>query len=188
MRLGTRLEYVGSSPRVSGACQDGTREFDGRRLRLAERLSGVAERLAGSWEGIGKIIRNTLGDRRRRIVRLVARQEEEEKKKKKKRSTSRRRSGDSARGSPASRRYPRCPLVFFSLVSPRGREFEATLRDLRRSRGRLTFADGYAWVPDIVVSEQDKHTQKHSPYKRRGPSWAVWGTASTYSRLGENGH
>ncbi|RRT47580.1 hypothetical protein B296_00040961 [Ensete ventricosum] len=48
MRLGTRLECIGSSPRVSGACQDGIREFVGRRPRLAGRLSGVAERLAGS--------------------------------------------------------------------------------------------------------------------------------------------
>ncbi|RZS24967.1 hypothetical protein BHM03_00058111 [Ensete ventricosum] len=32
-----------------GSCQDGAREFAGRRSRLAGRLSGVAERLAGSW-------------------------------------------------------------------------------------------------------------------------------------------
>ncbi|RWV92526.1 hypothetical protein GW17_00045087 [Ensete ventricosum] len=50
MRLGTRLECVGSSPRVSGACQDGAREFVGRRAKLVERLSRVAERLVGSWE------------------------------------------------------------------------------------------------------------------------------------------
>ncbi|RZS20886.1 hypothetical protein BHM03_00053456 [Ensete ventricosum] len=47
MRLGTRLECIGSSPKVSGACQDGIREFVGRRPRLAGRLSGVAKRLAG---------------------------------------------------------------------------------------------------------------------------------------------
>ncbi|RZR89974.1 hypothetical protein BHM03_00017792 [Ensete ventricosum] len=52
MRLGTHLELVGSLPRVSGACQDGAREFAGRRPRLAGRLSGVAEKLAGSWEGL----------------------------------------------------------------------------------------------------------------------------------------
>ncbi|RWW40262.1 hypothetical protein BHE74_00054341 [Ensete ventricosum] len=52
MRLATRLECIGSSPRVSEACQDGTREFTGRRPRLVGRLSGVAERLAGSWEGL----------------------------------------------------------------------------------------------------------------------------------------
>ncbi|RWV81873.1 hypothetical protein GW17_00056670, partial [Ensete ventricosum] len=46
MRLGTRQECVESSPRVSGACQDSTREFARRRLRLAGRLSGVAEKLA----------------------------------------------------------------------------------------------------------------------------------------------
>ncbi|RRT39871.1 hypothetical protein B296_00000662 [Ensete ventricosum] len=50
MRLGTRQECVGSSPRVSGVCQDGAREFTGRRPRLVGRLSGVAERLAESWE------------------------------------------------------------------------------------------------------------------------------------------
>ncbi|RRT48128.1 hypothetical protein B296_00022792 [Ensete ventricosum] len=48
MQLGTRLECVGSSPRVSGACQDGGREFTGRRPRLAGRLSRVGERLVGS--------------------------------------------------------------------------------------------------------------------------------------------
>ncbi|RWW61413.1 hypothetical protein BHE74_00031527 [Ensete ventricosum] len=53
MWLGTHLELVGSLPRVSGACQDGAREFAGRRPRLAGRLSGVAEKLAGSWEGFG---------------------------------------------------------------------------------------------------------------------------------------
>ncbi|RWW25063.1 hypothetical protein GW17_00010606 [Ensete ventricosum] len=41
---------------------------------------------------------------------------------------------------------------------------------------------------DNVVSEWDKHTQRHLPYKRGGPSWAVWRTASTRNRLGENGH
>ncbi|RZR83591.1 hypothetical protein BHM03_00010213 [Ensete ventricosum] len=50
MRLGTCLECVGSSPRVLGVCQDGAREFAGRRPRLTRRLSGVAERLTGSWE------------------------------------------------------------------------------------------------------------------------------------------
>ncbi|RWW54519.1 hypothetical protein BHE74_00038895 [Ensete ventricosum] len=54
MRLGTRLDIVGSSPRVSGACQDGAREFTERRQSLVKRLSGVAERLAGSWEGLEK--------------------------------------------------------------------------------------------------------------------------------------
>ncbi|RWV91826.1 hypothetical protein GW17_00045852 [Ensete ventricosum] len=41
------------------------------------------------------------------------------------------------------------------------------------------------YARDIVVSEQDKHTQKHSPYKRGGPSWVVWRTASICNRLGE---
>ncbi|RRT44200.1 hypothetical protein B296_00029958, partial [Ensete ventricosum] len=52
MRLGTLLERVGSSRKVSGACQDGAREFTRRRSRLVGRLSGVAERLAESWEGL----------------------------------------------------------------------------------------------------------------------------------------
>ncbi|RWW25077.1 hypothetical protein GW17_00010604, partial [Ensete ventricosum] len=30
---------------------------------------------------------------------------------------------------------------------------------------------------------RDKHMQKHSPYKRGGPSWAVWRTASTRSQV-----
>ncbi|RZS21156.1 hypothetical protein BHM03_00053757 [Ensete ventricosum] len=51
MRLGTRQEYIRSSPRVLRVYQDGAREFAGRRLRLTGRLSGVAERLVGSWEG-----------------------------------------------------------------------------------------------------------------------------------------
>ncbi|RZS24989.1 hypothetical protein BHM03_00058139 [Ensete ventricosum] len=48
--FGTRLECVESSSRASGAYQDGTREFAGRRPRVTERLLGVAERLARSWE------------------------------------------------------------------------------------------------------------------------------------------
>ncbi|RWV85563.1 hypothetical protein GW17_00052637 [Ensete ventricosum] len=87
MRLGTRQECVGSSLRVSGAYQDGTREFAERTPRLAGRLLGVAEKLARSWndlvidvlaimidfaKGIGKIARNTPGDRRRKTVRLTA--------------------------------------------------------------------------------------------------------------------
>ncbi|RZR96829.1 hypothetical protein BHM03_00025886, partial [Ensete ventricosum] len=48
MRLGTHLECAGSLHRVLGACQDGVREFAGRRPRLAGRLSGVAEKLTGS--------------------------------------------------------------------------------------------------------------------------------------------
>ncbi|RWW42171.1 hypothetical protein BHE74_00052292 [Ensete ventricosum] len=50
MRLGTRQEYIGSSPRVLRVCQDGAREFNRRRPRFVRRLSGVAEKLAGSWE------------------------------------------------------------------------------------------------------------------------------------------
>ncbi|RWV98618.1 hypothetical protein GW17_00038527 [Ensete ventricosum] len=48
MHLGTRQECVGSSPRVSRVCQDGAREFAKRRPRLDERLSMVAEKLAGN--------------------------------------------------------------------------------------------------------------------------------------------
>ncbi|RWW72041.1 hypothetical protein BHE74_00020174 [Ensete ventricosum] len=77
MRLGTHLECIESSPRVSVACQDGAREFAGRRPRLTIRLSGVAERLPGVGkdfvEGNEKIARNTSGDRQRKTVRLAAR-------------------------------------------------------------------------------------------------------------------
>ncbi|RWV93808.1 hypothetical protein GW17_00043707 [Ensete ventricosum] len=52
MRLGTHQECVGSSSRVSGVCQDGTREFVRRRSRLVGRLSGVAEKLAGKDQKI----------------------------------------------------------------------------------------------------------------------------------------
>ncbi|RWW41975.1 hypothetical protein BHE74_00052515 [Ensete ventricosum] len=52
VRLETRQECVRNLPRVSGACFDDAREFARRRPRLAGRLSGVAERLAGSWEGL----------------------------------------------------------------------------------------------------------------------------------------
>ncbi|RRT84937.1 hypothetical protein B296_00004771 [Ensete ventricosum] len=62
MLLGTRLEYIRSSPRVSGVCKDSAREFTRRRLRLTERLSGVAERLAGSWKGL-----TTIGKRSYRL-------------------------------------------------------------------------------------------------------------------------
>ncbi|RWW38575.1 hypothetical protein BHE74_00056186 [Ensete ventricosum] len=47
MRLGTRLECVRSSPRVSRVCQDSAREFARRRLRLVGRLSGVTNKLSG---------------------------------------------------------------------------------------------------------------------------------------------
>ncbi|RRT50810.1 hypothetical protein B296_00037124 [Ensete ventricosum] len=73
MRLGTRQECIESSPRISGACQVDARKFVRRRPRLAGRLSGVAEKLVGS---IGKIVRNTPGDRRRKTVRLAAREAE----------------------------------------------------------------------------------------------------------------
>ncbi|RWV96444.1 hypothetical protein GW17_00040843, partial [Ensete ventricosum] len=50
------------------------REFVGRRLRLVGRLSGVAERLIESWEGIEKIARNTPGDHLKKAVILVTRE------------------------------------------------------------------------------------------------------------------
>ncbi|RWW11342.1 hypothetical protein GW17_00025053 [Ensete ventricosum] len=69
------MKCVGSSSWLLGACQDGAREFVGRRPRLTERLSRVAEKLARvgkvlKWICIEKIARNTLGDRRRKTVRL----------------------------------------------------------------------------------------------------------------------
>ncbi|RRT47475.1 hypothetical protein B296_00044377 [Ensete ventricosum] len=69
MQLGTHQECVGSSPRVSGVCQDGTREFARRRPRLVGRLSGVAEKLTGndgprSSLGIGPGSDDAVGSRR----------------------------------------------------------------------------------------------------------------------------
>ncbi|RWW61159.1 hypothetical protein BHE74_00031807 [Ensete ventricosum] len=52
MHLGTYQECVGSSPRVSGVCQDGAKEFAKRRPRLTGRLSGVAEKLVESRNGL----------------------------------------------------------------------------------------------------------------------------------------
>ncbi|RZS18712.1 hypothetical protein BHM03_00051021 [Ensete ventricosum] len=52
MRLGTRKERIGSSPRVSEVCQDDVREFARRRPRLTGRLSGIAEKLVGSYDGL----------------------------------------------------------------------------------------------------------------------------------------
>ncbi|RRT40072.1 hypothetical protein B296_00043032 [Ensete ventricosum] len=102
MRLGTRQECVGSLPGVSGVCQDSTMEFARGRLRLVERLSGVAEKFTGIttrlWakiklrhragfgrcsgisptfarrftEGIRKLAGNTPGDHRKKTERLTA--------------------------------------------------------------------------------------------------------------------
>ncbi|RRT38855.1 hypothetical protein B296_00053894 [Ensete ventricosum] len=47
MRLGTCLECIRSLLRVSRACQDGAREFTGRRPTLVRRLLGVAKGLPG---------------------------------------------------------------------------------------------------------------------------------------------
>ncbi|RWW63668.1 hypothetical protein BHE74_00029138, partial [Ensete ventricosum] len=60
---------VGSSLRVSKVCQDSIREFARRRPRLTERLSGVAEKLAGndrprSSLGIGLGSDDVVGSRR----------------------------------------------------------------------------------------------------------------------------
>ncbi|RWV85867.1 hypothetical protein GW17_00052303 [Ensete ventricosum] len=89
MRLGTHLECIGRSLNVSRACQDGAREFVGRKLRLVGRLSGVAERLAENdvvgphWkfarrfiEGIGKLAGNTLKYRQKKTKRLITRMPE----------------------------------------------------------------------------------------------------------------
>ncbi|RZS03483.1 hypothetical protein BHM03_00033668, partial [Ensete ventricosum] len=87
IRLGTHLEYIGSSSRASGVCQDGTREFAGRRPILVGRFSGVAEKLSRSSDndvgarrefagGIRKLAGNTSGDHRRKTVRLTVRMPE----------------------------------------------------------------------------------------------------------------
>ncbi|RWV80055.1 hypothetical protein GW17_00058726 [Ensete ventricosum] len=94
-------DAVGNPPGVrrgltegTGACQDGVREFTERRPRLVGRLSGVAERLARSWEGsddavgprwefarrffegIGKLAGNTPGDCQKKIERIDTRMSE----------------------------------------------------------------------------------------------------------------
>ncbi|RZR93392.1 hypothetical protein BHM03_00021882 [Ensete ventricosum] len=65
---------VRSSPRVSGVCQDGARDFARRRPRLTGILSGVVEKLVGSYDGlvidifakgIKKLAGNIPGDRRK---------------------------------------------------------------------------------------------------------------------------
>ncbi|RRT58489.1 hypothetical protein B296_00034085 [Ensete ventricosum] len=61
MRLGTCLECIGSSLRVSGACQDSVREFVGRRLRLVKRLSQLRHR-AKDWMMQIELVGSLLGD------------------------------------------------------------------------------------------------------------------------------
>ncbi|RZS25004.1 hypothetical protein BHM03_00058159 [Ensete ventricosum] len=61
MRLETHQECIGSSPRISGVCQDSVREFARRRPRLTGRLSGVAEKLA--WKSSLGIRREITGRR-----------------------------------------------------------------------------------------------------------------------------
>ncbi|RZS24893.1 hypothetical protein BHM03_00058029 [Ensete ventricosum] len=72
MRLGTRLECVRSSSKVSGACQDGAN--DGPRSSLGigpgsddavEPRREFARRFA---EGIGKLAGNIPGDRRKKTI------------------------------------------------------------------------------------------------------------------------
>ncbi|RRT42980.1 hypothetical protein B296_00021955 [Ensete ventricosum] len=48
--VGNRQERVRSSLRVSGVYQDSAKEFVRRKPRLVGRLSGVAEKLAGSCQ------------------------------------------------------------------------------------------------------------------------------------------
>ncbi|RWV85557.1 hypothetical protein GW17_00052639 [Ensete ventricosum] len=86
MRLETCQECIRSSPRVSGVCHDGTREFARRRPRLAGILSRVAEKACRDGispkftrkfvEGIEKLVGNTPGDRRKKTRRLIARMPE----------------------------------------------------------------------------------------------------------------
>ncbi|RWV81063.1 hypothetical protein GW17_00057556 [Ensete ventricosum] len=67
IQLGTRQECVRSLSRVLGVCQDGVREFIERRPRLAGRLSGVAERLARSWEGLEVDVEAEIDNREARL-------------------------------------------------------------------------------------------------------------------------
>ncbi|RZR89973.1 hypothetical protein BHM03_00017791 [Ensete ventricosum] len=72
MRLGTRLEYVGSSSRVSRVCQDSAREYAKRLLRVAERSfrnDAVGKSLGVLWEvaeGVGSLPRWRKGVRRKK--------------------------------------------------------------------------------------------------------------------------
>ncbi|RZR75871.1 hypothetical protein BHM03_00000453 [Ensete ventricosum] len=72
MRLETRLECIGSIPRVLGACQDGTKEFTGRRSRLIGRLLGIAEKFIGSWEGEPPVPLLLLVERAREVIDGIA--------------------------------------------------------------------------------------------------------------------
>ncbi|RZS00728.1 hypothetical protein BHM03_00030482 [Ensete ventricosum] len=67
IRLGTRQECVRSLLRVLGVCQDGVRKFVERRPRLVGRLSGVAERLARSWEGLEVDVEAEIDNREARL-------------------------------------------------------------------------------------------------------------------------
>ncbi|RRT35003.1 hypothetical protein B296_00030638 [Ensete ventricosum] len=79
-------QCVRSSPRVSGVCHGGAREFARRRPRLAGRLSRVAEKayrdgISSKFtrkfvEGIEKLVGNTPGDRRKKTRRLIVRMPE----------------------------------------------------------------------------------------------------------------
>ncbi|RZR95964.1 hypothetical protein BHM03_00024873, partial [Ensete ventricosum] len=64
--FGNSPECVGSSPRVSGVCQDGAKEFAKRRSRLAERLSAVAEKLAGSRDESSRETRREIARKKTR--------------------------------------------------------------------------------------------------------------------------
>ncbi|RRT34137.1 hypothetical protein B296_00045084 [Ensete ventricosum] len=75
MQLETRLECVGSSPRVLRVCQNGAREFAGRRPKLIGRLLGVVKRLVRSWEGlfIGPKLASTPEPKSNRIRKIRVR-------------------------------------------------------------------------------------------------------------------
>ncbi|RZR98122.1 hypothetical protein BHM03_00027433 [Ensete ventricosum] len=67
---------AGSSLRVSGAGQDGAREFARRRSRLVGRSLRVVEKLAGSWEDfevdvLGQGLEDAEGTRREFAKRFV---------------------------------------------------------------------------------------------------------------------
>ncbi|RWW35448.1 hypothetical protein BHE74_00059617, partial [Ensete ventricosum] len=73
MWLRTHQKCVGSSPRVSRACQDGVREFTRRRPRYRKIVEGSRKACREFAKGIGKLVGNTPGDYRKKTIGLATR-------------------------------------------------------------------------------------------------------------------
>ncbi|RWW27841.1 hypothetical protein GW17_00007718 [Ensete ventricosum] len=80
MRLGTRLECVGSSPRLSRACQDGANDVPRSSLGIGpssdDAVGPRQEFIMRFTEGIRKLAGNTSGDRQKKTIGLTARMPE----------------------------------------------------------------------------------------------------------------